>query len=901
MVAHAPPSDVRVAREARVALRDGFQVDIISTRPPGTASADVVEGARAIILPIVHRQGAGLLGALWEYVAFTALASARAAAGSLSRRYSVVQIHNPPDFLMLAALVPKLLGSKVVFDVHDLSSDMFTMRFADRPGGRLIEHVLRAVETSAARAADLVVTVHRPYQRELVARGVPPEKVHVVMNSLDERLPHAAPAANGRGDIVVVYHGTLTPHYGVHVLVEAVAHAARHVPRLCLEIYGHGDALPYLKQRAADLGISSRVTFAGAMSHTEVLSRVSCASIGVVPNLPTRLNRFALSSKLFEYIVLGIPVVSSDLPTIREHFPDGELLFFRAGDPGALADALIAVAEDPEGAASRATVARRRYLSDYAWSPNAERYASLLGTLARSRARPSRPAQVSGLPAGEPPRETVTVRERLLSPVALEASEPFVFFEHFRVPYRITDSARLAVKGETPPRLADVCARIVTVQQAAASRSLYWPSRTRSSGLPAVIGFYRLDDTTLYGRVVPDVTSKEWFSYPGSTWTRRSPIVDERGDWIASTWADEYGNIFLPFDPSEIIENFWREAYWRIGEWGQRLSRLAAVSYYHLRPALARPAQLYLRRAYSRIQARSSFPRWPVEPALDRLFQFLFATTASITRQPVPSLSAWPKGSSWALVLTHDVETWIGVGNVRRLCGLEADLGYRSSWNFVPKRYHVEEAFFDELKQDGFEVGVHGLYHDGHDINSKAFHERLPEIRHYAERWGAVGFRSPSTLRDWNLMSKLGFEYDSSYPDTDPFEPQPGGCCSLLPFFNGSVVELPITLVQDHTLFDLLLHPDERLWVEKAEYVRSQEGMALLLTHPDYFFDAARYAAYARFLRRFHADPTAWRALPREAAAWWRRRAATGIEWIGDEWRTVGPAASEAELRLVSP
>src|SRR5207248_2637619 len=118
--------------------------------------------------------------------------------------------------------------------------------------------------------------------------------------------------------------------------------------------------------------------------------------------------------------------------------------------------------------------------------------------------------------------------------------------------------------------------------------------------------------------------------------------------------------------------------------------------------------------------------------------------------------------------------------------------------------------------------------------SERTLRERLPEIRRWADRWGAVGFRSPATHRAWSLMPLLGFDYDSSYPDTDPFEPQSGGCCSVLPYFNGDLVELPITLPQDHTLFVILGRRDERVWVEKADAVRRLGGMALLITHPDY-------------------------------------------------------------------
>jgi hypothetical protein len=150
-------------------------------------------------------------------------------------------------------------------------------------------------------------------------------------------------------------------------------------------------------------------------------------------------------------------------------------------------------------------------------------------------------------------------------------------------------------------------------------------------------------------------------------------------------------------------------------------------------------------------------------------------------------------------------------------------------------------------------------------------------------------------------MPLLGFDYDSSYPDTDPFEPDAGGCCTWLPFLNDDLVELPITLTQDHTLFAILRHDDERAWVEKASFLRRQGGMALLITHPDYTIEPRVGDAYARFLAAFAGDETAWHALPRDVSAWWRRRAASSLERHGDDWIVVGPAAGEATVELVEP
>jgi hypothetical protein len=307
-----------------------------------------------------------------------------------------------------------------------------------------------------------------------------------------------------------------------------------------------------------------------------------------------------------------------------------------------------------------------------------------------------------------------------------------------------------------------------------------------------------------------------------------------------------------------------------------------------------------MRRAFSRVQARTRFPRWPVETALADLYDFLFRELALVAGSPVPWIAPWPGPSArWALVLTHDVETRRGYEHIHLLRDVEAAAGYRSSWNFVAKRYEVEDSIVHDLVTAGFEVGVHGLYHDGRDLESlELLQQRLPEIRANADRWGAIGFRSPATHRRWDWMPLLGFEYDSSYPDSDPFEPQPGGCCSWLPFFNEGLVELPITLPQDHTLFVILGQRDETTWLRKTEAISKRGGMALLNTHPDYMIDRHWIDVYTRFLGAFAGDDTVWRALPREVSSWWRRRAASTVERRGERWCVVGPAADEARIEL---
>jgi hypothetical protein len=487
-----------------------------------------------------------------------------------------------------------------------------------------------------------------------------------------------------------------------------------------------------------------------------------------------------------------------------------------------------------------------------------------------------------------------------------EASVPVLLFDYFRVPYRVVavDPWPDDLPGHHPLRL---CGLARWTPSAGAGRALRWPVFDEPAAASplrtlATFGEYRLGSIPIYGHLLPDDLCRSWLADTGMRWTRSTPVRDRRGAPVAAEWTAEDGSTFLPYDPGELTRSCWSEAYQEVV--GSRLAasvkKAAMAGYYRARPLLPRDAQIWMRRRFRHVQARVRFPRWPIETALHDLHTRLFDQLTRVAGEPVPFLSPWPDGHTWAFVLTHDVETAVGYSRIPVLRDVELDAGYRSSWNFVPRRYAVDETVLDELTRQGFEVGIHGLYHDGRDLESLAtLNRRLPAIRHYAERWHAAGFRSPATHRVWEWMPLLGFDYDSSYPDTDPFQPRSGGCCSLLPYFNQGIVELPITLPQDHTVFVILDQPDGHLWVEKAEHVRRAGGMALMITHPDYL-DQRVLGAYRSLLRRFANDSSAWRPLPRDVSAWWRRRAASQLERTPDGWRVVGPAAGEATIAYTS-
>jgi peptidoglycan/xylan/chitin deacetylase (PgdA/CDA1 family) len=313
---------------------------------------------------------------------------------------------------------------------------------------------------------------------------------------------------------------------------------------------------------------------------------------------------------------------------------------------------------------------------------------------------------------------------------------------------------------------------------------------------------------------------------------------------------------------------------------GRPRSARSLTLYYRLKPYIPRRAQLAMRRADARRLRRKHersgrFPRWPIEPILVERWEAEVLQRLRETKdERIPLLGFWPDGHRFAFILTHDVEGPRGMANVERVLEIERRHGMVSSWNIVADDHPIDPGMVAAIRAAGGEIGLHGLSHDGRLFESRErFEQQLPRIWTVMEEWGAEGFRSPATHRDAAWMEELGCAYDSSFPDTDPFEPQPGGCCSIWPYFLGDLVELPITLAQDHTLWEILRETDLAIWRDKAEWIARKGGLVTVLVHPDYVLTEERLERYDELLSFLGALEGGWHALPRDVASWWRRRA----------------------------
>jgi peptidoglycan/xylan/chitin deacetylase (PgdA/CDA1 family) len=342
------------------------------------------------------------------------------------------------------------------------------------------------------------------------------------------------------------------------------------------------------------------------------------------------------------------------------------------------------------------------------------------------------------------------------------------------------------------------------------------------------------------------------------------------------------------------------------------LSR-AKQLYYDVKPLVPRFLTRYLRRLYGTPKQRAPI-YWPID---DRFARFQWAVMAHVLansgQQAVEFVNFWPQGRQMAFVLTHDIEFAAGQAFVRKVAELEEAYGFRSSFNFVPERYKVDTALVGELKERGFEVGVHGLKHDGKLFRSRPiFEERAERINHYLRSYGASGFRSPLTHRQPEWMQSLAVEYDLSFFDTDQFEPIAGGTLSIWPFQLGHFVELPYTLVQDNVLTQIVGASTAQIWLDKVTFIERYCGMALVNSHPDYLSAPGTWRVYEELLAAMQKRQGVWHALPRDVARWWRMRSASAltmpaeatlghIELAGDEIKLEATQGAMTRLELAVP
>jgi hypothetical protein len=236
-----------------------------------------------------------------------------------------------------------------------------------------------------------------------------------------------------------------------------------------------------------------------------------------------------------------------------------------------------------------------------------------------------------------------------------------------------------------------------------------------------------------------------------------------------------------------------------------------------------------------------------------------------------------------------------------QLMDLDDSFGIKAAFQIVPqRRYEVCDSFLQRIRSRGFEVNVHDLNHDGRlYLSREEFRRRAVLINSYAKKFGSRGFRAGAMYRQQAWYDALEFSYDMSVPNGGHLEPQRGGCCTVMPYFVGRVLELPLTTTEDYSLFHMMGDYSLDVWKKQIEMIRHRHGLISILTHPDYVIEPRAQRVFRDLLEqlsRLRSEAGVWTTLPRDVDAWWRSRSQMTLVRDGGSWRIEGRDSDRAEV-----
>ena len=350
--------ELSLRREAE-ALRDaGFDVDIVCLREPGGPAVEVDDGVTLHRLPLRRRRG-GPLNYVLDYLGFFLVATVTVAKLHLQRPFRVVQANSMPDVLVFTALVPRLLGAKVIAFMKEPTPELGETKY----GSRRVARLLQWVEQAALRFADVALTVTEDLKEVYVARGADPDRIVVVLNGPDARhlLEHRTGSA--RPDprfFTAVCHGLVDDRYGHDLMVRAVALAADRVPGLRLRITGTGDYVEELQRLIEAEGVQDRVQYLGWVDMPTLVAELQSADVGIVAQKGSPYSHLVHTNKMYEYMLFDLPVVASRLRSTARYLGDDAVQYFEPGSAENLADALVALHDDPDRRRALVENARER-------------------------------------------------------------------------------------------------------------------------------------------------------------------------------------------------------------------------------------------------------------------------------------------------------------------------------------------------------------------------------------------------------------------------------------------------------------------------------------------------------------------------------------------------------------
>jgi glycosyltransferase involved in cell wall biosynthesis len=375
-------TDGRVMRYAEALAQDGAQVDAIGLGRPGQPREETINGVRVLRVQTREKNERGKFSYLLRIVLFLMRSAFEVTRQNFRARYDLIHVHSVPDFEVFATLVPKLTGAKIILDIHDIVPEFYAAKFGVSHESMAFR-ALKVVERLSASFADHVIAANDIWRERLESRSTRREKCSAFINYPDLSIFRSTLRTRGNDGLYILsYPGTLNWHQGLDIAIRAFAIAHRSAPGMEFHIHGEGSARPELERLIEVLGLQGKVLLHDPLPLREVAAVMANADLGVVPKRDDSFGGEAFSTKILEFMALGVPILVASTRIDRHYFNETLLRFFRASDVDALAQAMLDAYREREHGARLAANALA-HVGENNWGKKKHDYLDVVRQLVR--------------------------------------------------------------------------------------------------------------------------------------------------------------------------------------------------------------------------------------------------------------------------------------------------------------------------------------------------------------------------------------------------------------------------------------------------------------------------------------------------------------------------------------
>jgi glycosyltransferase involved in cell wall biosynthesis len=376
--------DNRVRRYAEALVKRGDSVDVVALYQPGQPRRTSIAGVSVFRIQGRRLNEKRKIDYLLKLLLFLLNSAFFVTIRHLRRPYALIHVHSVPDFEVFAAVIPKLIGAKIILDIHDIVPEFFAGKFSNGKKSALY-YALIVMEKLCCAFCDHVIIANDLWRHKLITRSVAPGKCTTVLNYPDPSIFKNNFIRKQNDHFVLMFPGTLGRHQGIDIAIRALARTDDAIPEAQLHIYGTGGEELALRALARELGQEQKVLFKGICPLDEIAEKMASADLGIVPKRADGFGNEAFSTKIFEFMALGVPLLVSNTKVDRFYFNDSVVMFFESGNDADMAEKLIYLAGHQE---ERLRLIRngRTLIQENNWDVKKEEYFKLVDTLAGAEA-----------------------------------------------------------------------------------------------------------------------------------------------------------------------------------------------------------------------------------------------------------------------------------------------------------------------------------------------------------------------------------------------------------------------------------------------------------------------------------------------------------------------------------